>query len=123
MEIFSLQIRKSGNYDTIYQDVDKILAKSQVVSGGISKEFKKQSVAYALRKMINNKNYFDVSIVREACEASGIHISTERVNLYRLAHCMNWGDMTDDYRQTLIAMIMDDFRSLFINKETEASNV
>jgi hypothetical protein len=48
---------------------------------------------------------------------ANIHLCSERRNVYRLAHCINWGDMTKDYKECLIAMVMDDFRELFMGKD------
>jgi hypothetical protein len=122
MEIMGLQIHKKDNFKALYEGVDLVLKKSDTVSGGVGKGFVQQSVAHALQSMFKNSSSFNICAVREASEASNIPISSQRMNLYRLAHCMKWGDMTADYKETLIAMIMDDFRELFINKKPKESN-
>ncbi len=119
IEIFNFQIRKLDNFDSVYKDVDRILAKHDIVSGGVSKKITTQGVAHSLQEMIKNKGYFDICTVKKAAELASIHLSSERNKLYSVAHCINWGDMTDDYKQCLIAMVMDDFRELFLSTDSK----
>lgn len=117
MEIFNLQIRKIGDFSTLYKELDTILLDNKITRGGISKVITREAAAHALQNMIKNENHFSVCVVDKISNASNIHISSERQNIYGLAHCIKWGDMTDNYKQTLIAMVMDDFRELFLGQD------
>jgi len=123
MEIFSLQIHKKGDFNAFYKGVDSILNKNGLVSGEVNRDIAKQSVAHALQNMIKHKRWFDICTIRSACEVACIRLSSKREAVYSAAHCINWGDMTNDYKQCLIAMVMDDFRELFLtnpnNKESD----
>lgn len=119
MEIFNLQIRKIGDFSSLYKDIDKTLSTNNIISGGVSKNLTREAVAHALQNMIKNSSHFDVCNINSALDATNIRISSERKAIYRLAHCIDWGDMTENYRQTLIAMVMDDFRQLFLDTNSD----
>lgn len=119
VNIFNLEIRKNGDFRSIFKDVDSILAKHGMVSGQTSIKVAKEAVAHSLQNMLK-RNYFDVCTINNCSEASLIKISSARRAIYHTAHCIHWGDMTLDYKEQLIAMVMDDFRTLFepqLNKE------
>jgi hypothetical protein len=113
MQAFGIEIRKSNSLGNLYQDVDRTLANSGILPGqAISKNVQVQAVAHALQKMIRVENYFSVCTIDSCIDVAQIHVPKERYSVYRTAHCINWNDMTPDYRQILIAMVLDDFRSI-----------
>jgi len=114
MDIFGLQICKKGDFNAIYRGVDDVLKKHEIIPGGTSKNIARQSIAHALQKMIKRDSMFDVCTITDACKIACIKLSSERRDIYSLAHCICWGDMTSDYKEMLIAMVMDDFRELFL---------
>lgn len=110
MKAFGLELRRANNMRNLYKDVDRILSK--VPPGEVTKDVQADAVAHALHAMMQPGKWFDVCAVREASELTGVFISSERMNVYRLAHCISWEKMTPEYRQTLMAMVLDDFRSI-----------
>jgi len=118
MQIFDLEIGKVGNFTTLFKDVDSILAKHGMVSGQVSIKVATQTVAHSLQKMLKQDRHFNVCTINDCAKAAAIRISSPRQGIYNAAHCINWGDMTSDYKEILIAMVMDDFRSLFEEKSS-----
>jgi len=119
MKIFGLTIYKKENFISFYKHVDSILEKNKLVSGEVNKNIEKQAVAHALQNMMQHQNFFSICTIRTACRVAGVQLSSKREAIYEAAHCINWGDMTKDYKNCLIAMIMDDFRELFLEKEVK----
>ena len=117
MQLLGLQIHKQGDFSAIYQGVDSILKKNNIVSGEVSKKAAIQGVSHSLQKMIKHERHFSVCTIDSCCDVASIKLSRQRRDFYSNAHCLNWGDMTEEYKQTLIAMIMDDFRTLFLEDE------
>jgi hypothetical protein len=110
MKAFGLELRKAGDMKNLYRDVDAIL--SRVPVGGINADIQFHAVAHSLHTMMKPGKWLDICAIKEASELTGIHISSERISVYRLAHCIHWNDMEPEYRQTLMAMILDDFRPI-----------
>jgi len=117
MKAFGLELRKAGDFKNLYRDVDAIL--SRVPPGGINGNIQFNAVAHSLHAMMKPGKWLDICAIREASELTGIHISSERLSVYRLAHCIHWNDMDPEYRQTLMAMILDDFRSVLCPDQVE----
>lgn len=116
MKNFDLEIRKAGSFPALFENVDQVLAKHGMVSGQVSIKAAIQTVEHSLNHMLKNMSYFCVTTIRSCAESAAIHISSPRMAIYSAAHCVRWGDMTADYKEMLIAMVMDDFRSLFEEK-------
>jgi hypothetical protein len=125
MKAFGIELRRSGNVQSLYQDVDQVLSRSQVPAHGITKEIQVQTVAHALQKMIDagsTYSYFDVCTIDNCAKLCSLCISNERYKVYRAAHCLRWNEMTPEYRQLLLAMVLDDFRSI-LNPTITESNI
>jgi hypothetical protein len=105
-----LEIRKIGNLDNLYRDVDLVLSKYQIKSGEINANVQVNAVAHSLQKMFKTENYFSVCCIRDCASLCQINISAERMRVYQTQHCVSWSEMTDDFRQMLVAMVLDDFR-------------
>lgn len=118
MQIFNLELRKIGDSDSLLKEVDSILLSHGMVSGQVSIKVANETAAHSLQKMFKKDQYFDVCTVKNCASATAINISSARQAIYSAAHCIRWGDMTDDYKQILIAMVMDDFRSIFESPKT-----
>lgn len=110
--MFGIEIRRRGNIHNIYNDVDAILQKNNIRPNSITTSLVKDSVAHCLFKMMKPDKYLDICEIKECAELSGICISGERLLLYRTQHCNYWKDMLPEFREQLIAMIMDDFRDV-----------
>lgn len=106
------EIRKIGSLDNLYQDVDRVLSNFRVDNGQINISVQVNAVAHSLQKMISSQNYFDVCTIRNCAELCGLVIPADRMKVYQTQHCIHWSEMTTDFRQLLVAMVLDDFRSV-----------
>lgn len=110
MQKFGIEIRKIGDTSNLYNDVDTVLSKFGMKTREVSDFAKIQTVAHSLQKMLKVDNYFNVCTIDNCANVCQVCISEDRKNIYRAAHCMNWSDMLPDYRQLIVAMVLDDFR-------------
>jgi hypothetical protein len=67
---------------------------------------------FGLRKMLRTDTYFNVCTIQDCAKVGQVCIAKERMNVYSAIHCMNWYDMLPDYRQMIVAMVLDDFRGV-----------
>lgn len=114
MKAFGLEIRKSGSAKNLFDDVDRVLSKAGIPPMGVSAEMQLQTVAHALQKMITGQRYFDVCTIDKCREVANIVIPRERRLIYSACHCLNYDEMLPDFRQNLIAMVLDDFRAILM---------
>ena len=113
MQALGIEIRKSSSLGNLYQEVDKTLAYAGISPRkAVSRNVQVLTVAHALQKMIRVENWFDLCKINSCIEVAQIHIAKERYAIYKAAHCIHWNEMTSEYRQILIAMVLDDFRSI-----------
>ena len=117
MKAFGLEIRKSNSLGGLYRDVDATLAKHNIPSGSVNAELQVQTVAHSLQKMLKTDRYFSVCTIRDCVNVCQIIVPKERMDIYQAAHCINWNEMMPDYREMLIAMILDDFRTVLNYQE------
>jgi hypothetical protein len=116
---FGIELRTLNDTKSLFDSVDAVLSKTDSKSriGKVGDSAKIQTVAHALNKMLKTQNYFDVCTIDKCSELCQICISKERQAMYRSIHCMHWADMTNEYRQTVVAMVLDDFRTVLTNQE------
>lgn len=112
MKAFGIEIRRTGQINDLYSDVDACLNKFNIETKQVSKEVQTLSIAHSLQKMISVQNYFCVCTVKTCSEISQIQISKERMDIYQSQHCVHYSEMTPEFRQVLIAMVLDDFRPI-----------
>lgn len=105
-----LEIRKIGSLSNLYKDVDMVLSNYEIKSGEVNTNVQVNAVAHALQKMLSVDKYCDVCCIKECASLCQICISDERMKLYRTQHCIYWREMAPEFRQMLVAMILDDFR-------------
>lgn len=110
MQKFGIEIRKVGSTKNLYNDIDMILAKNGMGQKLVSDDMIAQTTAHALQKMLKSDSHFSVCTVKECAKLCSICIPQERQNIYSAAHCISWSEMLPDYRQLLVAMVLDDFR-------------
>lgn len=103
---FGIELRKIGTVHAIYDDVDSIL------DGMSLKEVQTDTIAHAMHKMLKVKEWLDVTTITECRDIAQVHIPKEHMQIYRAVHCMHWNEMTTEYRQTIVAMILNDFRTV-----------
>lgn len=109
---FGIEIRKAGRTDNLFRDVDMVLRNAGIPSKGVSKETQRATVAHALHRMIKPNHWLDVCCIRDCVDVCQVCVSSERMAIYRASHCIHWNDMDPDFRTTLIAMVLDDFREV-----------
>ena len=105
-----LEIRKLGSLKNLYKDVDLVLSNYGINKGEINTNIQINAVAHALQKMFDVEKYFDVCTIKDCAKLCQICISEERMLLYNTQHCVYWNAMTNEFKQMMVAMILDDFR-------------
>lgn len=107
-----IELRKIGDTKTFYDEVDIVLSKYNIPTGSISIDVQVQAVAHSLQRMLNIENYLSVCTIEKCAKLCQINIPKERMRVYSTVHCVNWNEMLADFRQMIIAMVLDDFRSV-----------
>ena len=102
MSAFGFEIRRVGDVQSLYKEIDLVLSKDINIS--------KMTVAHMITKMFKPDKYLDLCNIKAAAQLCGIVIPEERLLIYHTMHCTNWNEMLPEYRHALMAMIMDDFR-------------
>lgn len=112
--LFGLEVRRTGNIssENLYKDVDTVLNKYNIPSKGVTKDLQIQAIAHSLQEMLQPNKHFSICTIDKCIKICKVHISAERYNIYSSMHCVNWRDMTEDFRMSLTAMILDDFREV-----------
>ncbi len=105
MKAFGLQLIKSNSFDRLYNNVDNILKQNSI-------NIQKQTTAHALQNMLKVDKWFSLCTVNECAKVSNIIIPQDRLDIYRAIHCIHWSEMTPEYREIIIAMVLDDFRNI-----------
>lgn len=113
--MMGIEIRRTGQLDNLYRDVDLVLSKlsNNEIPGSVPREMAIAAAAHSLQNMLNVDSYLDVIAIKQAAAVCGIVIPYERIEFYRTLHCIHWNKMLPEFRQGLIAMILDDFRQVF----------
>lgn len=109
--MFGIELRRKGNVTNLYADIGLVLEKAGVRGNNVSSEVQSASVAHSLQRMLNS-NYFDVCTIRNCAELTGLIIPKERFNVYQTQHCVYYNEMLPEYKQILLAMVLDDFKDV-----------
>jgi len=109
---FGLELRRIGNVDNLYADVDRTLNACNVSPNSVSMKAQIQTVAHALQQMFKVNKHFSVCTIRNCASLCQICVSKERMDLYSSIHCMDWNEMLPEYRNMVVAMVLDDFRAV-----------
>lgn len=112
MQAFGLELRRTGSVGNLYQDVDKVLSNYSIPNGGVTRQLQAQACAHALQDMMKVDKWFNICTIDQCVKVAQIVIPVERYRIYHAAHCISWNNMLPDFRQQLIAMVLDDFRSV-----------
>lgn len=113
LQRLGIDIRKIGSVKNLMSDVDLVLKANGMEHGTVSESVAMESVRHSFHKMMQPGGYFDVCTIRSAEDTLKIHVSSERMAIYRSVHCVHWADMLESFRTTITAMILDDFRTIF----------
>lgn len=107
-----LEILKPQMRSQLYQQVDSILSTFTMEPKGMSYQAQSAAVAHCLQKMFQVKGHFSVCIVEACANMCQVMISKDRKDLYNSIHCLHWHEMTEDFRNLVTAMVLDDFREV-----------
>jgi hypothetical protein len=110
-EMFGIELRRKGSITNLYGDITSVLAKAGVNGSIIPVEIQTASVAHSLQKMFAS-TYFNICVVNDCAKLVKLRIPQERLNVYQTQHCVNWSEMLPEYKQVLVAMVLDDFREV-----------
>lgn len=115
MEKFGIEIRRMGKVDGLYDDVDQVLSNLGMKDQAVSMSIQQQTVAHSLQKMFQVKSHFSVCTIKNCADLCQVCVPEDRMIVYQSIHCMSWNEMLPDYRQTIVAMVLDDFRTVLNN--------
>ena len=116
-----LEIRKLGSLNNLYKDVDMVLSNYGIKAGEINANVQINAVAHSLQKMLKTERHFSVCCIRDCASLCQICISAERMKVYQAQHCVNWDEMTNEFRQMIVAMVLDDFRCVLNPSDVSVS--
>lgn len=108
--MLGLEIIRKGSSVDLFKHVDRVLAGTE--PGGLPNGMDRGAVAHSLQRMVKADHWLDVCTIRDCEKFISRPISAERMQVYKTTHCVHWRDMEPDFRQKLIAMILDDFREI-----------
>ena len=106
LNIMELALFHKDNTKLLYKQVDKILEDSgfNAKLGFIPNDKKRQATLLALQNM-NKENHFNICTVNNIFKLHNIKPSPERKEFLDLFHCMDWGEMDEDMRTFINALI------------------
>jgi hypothetical protein len=113
-----LTLFRKNHIRELYKHVDKIIERNNMnvlFPQDVPKHLKKEGVILALKKM-HKDNYFSVCVINQLYEFHNLKISPERRQFYRTLHCVDWGDMSDEMKESLTAMIFTDLKPVLIDE-------
>lgn len=110
IDMFGVEIIRKGSAVDLYKHVDRVLAETE--QGRLPEGVNRGAVAHALQRMLKLDHWMDVCTIRDCEKFKSRPVPSERMQVYRSTHCVHWRDMEPDFRQKLVAMVLDDFREL-----------
>lgn len=117
-----LEIRKLGSLTNLYNDVDMVLNNYKIPANGINRTIQATATAHSLQTMLKTENYFSVCCIKDCAKLCQITIDAERMNVYNSIHCVSWNEMLPEFRQMIVAMILDDFRCVLNPSDVAVDN-
>jgi hypothetical protein len=115
--MFGIEIRRKGDITSLYKDVNTTLQRAGVLGGIIPEHIQATSVAHSIQKMLSSPR-FDICTIRDCSKLVGLVIPSERMSLYSTQHCIDWSEMLPEFREVMVAMVLDDFKAV-LNPEKE----
>jgi hypothetical protein len=122
MNIMGIHITtKSRAVNDLLHQVDHTLNKNGLTPGNqhVPRTVQQMTAVNALNQMLKGK-HFDVCCVRNLCDVCQGTIGRQRMAVYSSVHCVPWADMEADFRQVLVAMVLDDFRDILTYDHEQA---
>jgi hypothetical protein len=107
---FGLELRKIGDTSRLFNDVDIVLEQHGLKENIVSKDLQTQTIKHCLHKMLQPDKYLCVINIKECAKIAQIIIPRERMDIYSAVHCVQYNEMTPEYRTMIIALVIDDFR-------------
>lgn len=117
LQKLGIELRRIGDIKSLYKEVDLVLEKYNILNNPISINVQAQATAHSLQKMLKTENHFSICTIKDCAKLSQLYIPEERMNVYQTIHCVNWNEMLPEFRQMIIAMILDDFRNILENEK------
>lgn len=71
-------------------------------------EFEKQSITMALKKMFQG-SYFDICVVDKCLKIASAIPPSADYNALAALHCVQWADMSQDFRQQVFVKTLEMF--------------
>lgn len=115
--LYSLTLVGAKYPQAVLASVDTYLKERKIEKGQVPFDVSAIAVATNLQNMIKKSSYFNVCDVNNAAKLLDLRLSSKRQEYYNALHCISWSAMTEQVRQDTIAMLLDDFRVIFCNKE------
>lgn len=105
----------------LFANVDSVLSAQGMGAGQqyVPQTIQQMAAIHALRKMLNEEKHFSVCTITDLEKVCQGHVASHRKALYNSVHCIAWADMEPDFRQTLVAMVLDDFRHILTYDRNE----
>lgn len=113
-------ISKNASITALIEQADSVLGKYES-NGQIPENIKGQAVLSVLKKMTQDKDWFDVSAVNDLAKLNEVTISREHQELFDSMHCIHWRDMGQETKEYLMALMVDYFRFNIVNANNEPS--
>jgi len=120
---FGLELRRIDSPRELFITVNSVLKKYDIPSKGVNATVQSAAIGHALHKMINSDSHFSVCMITQSASISKVVICKERMDIYSSIHCMNWSEMDKDFRQNIVAMILDDFSEVLNPQEITATEI
>ena len=98
-------IRKA-DINELYRHVDKVIARTNII------DLENKAATASLAKMFRVERYFDVTTIRDVSEMCQVIIPRRHMDIYKSMHCISWGDMDEQTREELIALVLKDFEPI-----------
>ncbi len=101
--MFGLEIRKL-NKENLFADVDRVLSKDYNIE--------KETLVHGLQNMLKPSGCFSICTITECATVCNIIIPDKELAIYRVIHCIDWSAMEEEYRTYIVAMILNNFKSV-----------
>ena len=117
LQKFGIDLRRQNDTTKLYDDVGIALKNYGIIPNGghVSDGVKITAIRHSLQSMLNG-GHFNICAIKECAEMAGIIINSDRLLIYKTVHCMDWSEMTPEYRQVLVSMVLDDFKIVLAPK-------
>ena len=111
--MFGLEIRKLNKVN-LFADVDKVLSSDYNVE--------KEAIIHSLQKMMKSDSHFSICTIDQCSKIHNIDIPEKTYNILHAIHCVRWREMTEEFRQYVVAIILNIFKPVLCDEFQNHSN-